>query len=110
MAFTTINKSSLQHGNLNYDGNGSTNAKSGFGFAPDFILGKVRNHVYDWNVYDSVRGATKLIRPNQTNAENTESASVTSFDSDGYTLSSYVGMNENGRPYTNSVWKAGTTS
>ena len=110
MAFTTINKSSLQHGNLNFNGNGSTNAKTGFGFAPDFVLGKVRNHTYDWNVYDSVRGATKLIRPNQTNAENTESASVTSFDSDGYTLSSYVGMNESGRPYTNGAWKAGTTS
>ena len=110
MAFTTINKSSLQHGNLNYDGNGSTNAKSGFGFAPDFILGKVRNHVYDWNVYDKVRGATKLIRPNQNNAENTESNSVTSFDSDGYTLGSYAGMNDSGKPYTNGVWKAGTTS
>ena len=110
MAFTTINKSSLHHGNISFNGTGSTNAKSGFGFAPAFVLGKVRNHVYDWNAYDSVRGATKLIRPNQSNAENTESASLTSFDSDGYTLSSYVGMNENGRPYTNSVWKAGTTS
>ena len=110
MAFTTINKSSLHHANLNFNGTGSTNAKTGFGFAPDFVFAKVRNHTFDWNVYDKVRGATKLIRPNQTNAENTESASVTSFDSDGYTLSSYVGMNENGRPYTNSVWKAGTTS
>jgi hypothetical protein len=110
MAFTTINKSSLHHGNLNFNGTGSTNAKSGFGFAPDFILGKVRNHVYDWNVYDKVRGATKLIRPNQTNAENTESNSVTSFDSDGYTLGSYAGMNDSGKPYTNGVWKAGTTS
>jgi len=110
MAFTTINKSSLHHGNLSFNGTGSSNAKSGFGFAPAFVLGKVRNHVYDWNVYDSVRGATKLIRPNQTNAENTESASLTSFDSDGYTLGSYVGMNESGRPYTNSAWKAGTTS
>ena len=110
MAYTTVTKSSLHHGNLNFNGTGSTNAKSGFGFAPDFIFAKVRNHVYDWNVYDKVRGATKLIRPNQTNAENTESAALTSFDSDGYTLGSYVGMNESGRPYTNSAWKAGTTS
>ena len=110
MAYSTITKSSLHHGNLNYDGNGGTNAKSGFGFAPDFILGKVRNHVYDWNVYDKVRGVQKLIRPNQTNAENTESTSVTSFDSDGYTFGAYAGMNDSGRPYTNSVWKAGTTS
>ena len=110
MAFTTVNKSTLQHGNISYDGTGSSNAKSGFGFAPDFILGKVRNHVYDWNVYDRVRGATKLIRPNQTNAENTESTSVTSFDSDGYTFGAYAGINESGRPYTNSAWKAGTTS
>ena len=104
MAYTTVTKSSLHHGNLNYDGTGSTNAKTGFGFAPDFVFAKVRNHVYDWNVYDKVRGATKLIRPNQTNAENTESAALTSFDSDGYTLGSYVGMNESGRPYTNSAW------
>ena len=110
MAFTTVNKSSLQHANISYDGTGSSNAKSGFGFAPDFILGKVRNHVYDWNVYDKVRGVQKLIRPNQTNAENTESTSVTSFDSDGYTFGAYAGMNDSGRPYTNSVWKAGTTS
>tara|TARA_B100000427_G_scaffold315323_1_gene309306 strand:+ start:834 stop:1871 length:1038 start_codon:yes stop_codon:yes gene_type:complete len=110
MAYTTVNKSSLHHGNISYDGTGSTNAKTGFGFAPDFVLGKVRNHTYDWNVYDKVRGATKLIRPNQTNAENTESTSVTSFDSDGYTLGAYAGMNESGRPYTNGAWKAGTTS
>jgi len=110
MAYSTVTKSSLHHGNLNYDGNGGTNAKSGFGFAPDFIIAKVRNHVYDWNVYDKVRGVQKLIRPNQTNAENTESTSVTSFDSDGYTFGAYAGVNENGRPYTNSAWKAGTTS
>ena len=42
------------------------------------------------------------IRPNQTNAENTESAALTTFDSDGYTLGSYEGINESGRPYTNS--------
>ena len=110
MAFTTVNKSSLQHANISFNGTGSSNAKTGFGFAPDFVFAKVRNHTFDWNAYDKVRGATKLIRPNKTNAENTESNALTSFDSDGYTLGSYVGMNENGRPYTNGVWKAGTTS
>ena len=109
MAFTTINKSSLHHGNLNFNGTGSSNAKTGFGFAPDFVFAKVRNHTFDWNAYDKVRGATKLIRPNKTNAENTENG-VTSFDSDGYTLGDYVGMNDSGKPFTNSVWKAGTTS
>ena len=39
MAFTTVNKSSLQHANISFNGTGSSNAKSGFGFAPDFIIG-----------------------------------------------------------------------
>ena len=91
MAFTTINKSSLHHGNLNFNGTGSSNAKTGFGFAPDFVFAKVRNHTFDWNAYDKVRGATKLIRPNKTNAENTENG-VTSFDSDGYTFNATAGF------------------
>ena len=90
---------------LLYDGNGSTNARTGLGFEPDWIWIKNNTGDHDHYLFDQVRGTTKYVRSNQTNAEGTASG-VTSFDSDGFTLGNSDGMNENGRNFVAWNWRA----
>ena len=99
-------------GTLLYSGNSSTQALTGLGFEPDLIWIKNRDggggsHDHYW--FDQVRGTTKHLRSNTTNAEGTASG-VTSFDSDGFTLGSSDGMNESSRTFVAWNWKASGTS
>ena len=92
-----------------YTGNSSTNAITGVGFQPDLVWIKDRDDTSFHTLFDSIRGATKRIFTNSTDAEDTVSNSLTSFDSDGFTLGSHGGTNSN----TNHVswnWKAGGTA
>jgi hypothetical protein len=78
--------------------------------ATDWVWIKSRNQAYIHRLFDSVRGATKRLRSNGTNAEDTASSEVTAFTSTGYTIDS--GLNSTG-PTTNWVgwsWKAGGTA
>ena len=110
MAYTTINKSSLNMNTKLYTGTGSELAITGVGFQPDWTWIKGRNVAYDNNVFDAVRGSTKRIMTNQTNAESTQAQMCKSFDSDGFTLGTDGGVNENNtRTYVAWNWKAGTT-
>jgi len=70
-----------------YTGNGSnSNAITGVGFQPDLVWGKCRSTSTDHYWVDSVRGVTKVLRSNVYNPEYTQSDSLVSFDSDGFTL------------------------
>ena len=99
MAYTTINKSSLHINTKLYTGTGSELAITGVGFQPDWTWIKGRNVAYDNNVFDAVRGSTKRIMTNQTNAESTQAQMCKSFDSDGFTLGTDGGVNENIQNY-----------
>lgn len=66
---------------------GATNAITGVGFQPDFIWGKKRTPTADnHGLVDAVRGNTKELASNLTNAELTNTNGVQSFDADGFTL------------------------
>jgi hypothetical protein len=69
-----------------YTGNGSTNAITGVGFQPDFVWAKQRNTTGSNAFFDAVRGVGKSLRSDQTSAEETQTDSLTSFDSDGFSL------------------------
>jgi len=99
-----------------YTGNSSTlevNQSGNSTFQPDWLwvksrsLGAGGNHVS----YDAVRGVTKEMYPNLTNAEATTSA-LTSFDADGFTLQGTgVGtsdnrFNQSGETYVGWQWEA----
>jgi hypothetical protein len=105
-----------------YTGNGSTQYVSSVGFEPDLVWVKNRsssqqNHAW----FDLVRGAQKEIRSDSTAAEANYSAtpySLTSFDSNGFTVSDITAGNYNvngavGGTYSGSAqfvawnWKAG---
>jgi hypothetical protein len=95
-----------------YTGNGGTQAITGVGFKPDFVWIKNREGTTYHNVLDTTRGATKYLATNATSAEETTSDSLTSFDSDGFTLGGGNGFNNNGVTFVAWCWKAngGTTS
>jgi hypothetical protein len=89
-----------------YTGNGSTNAITGVGFQPDWVWIKHRGDTHDHNAYDAVRGVTKMITPNENYAESTVADSLTSFDSDGFTLGNVARSNANGGSLVSWNWKA----
>jgi len=107
MAYTTINKSTDYFNTKLYTGTGSELAITGVGFQPDWTWIKGRNVAYDNNVFDAVRGSTKRMMTNQTTAETTQAQMIKSFDSDGFTLGTDGGVNENNtRTYVAWNWKA----
>ncbi|NBW17947.1 MAG: hypothetical protein EBR82_59240 [Caulobacteraceae bacterium] len=75
-----------------YTGNGSTKSISNLGFSPDFVWLKRRNLAASHNLFDIIRGATKFLGSDNTNAEQTGSDRLTSFDSAGFTLGANHGL------------------
>jgi hypothetical protein len=106
MAYTTINKSSEHFNTKLYTGNGSTQSITGVGFQPDWTWIKSRTTNGYHNVFDAVRGATKRIFTNDTQVEATTSTTLTSFDSDGFSLGSNGDVNGNSQSQVAWNWKA----
>ena len=74
---------------LLYTGDASASqAFTGVGFKPDFLWIKNLGTTKDWNNFDAPRGATKTFELNTTDAQNTDSSGLISFDADGFTLGS----------------------
>jgi len=109
MAYTTIDKPSDYFNTKLYTGNGGTQSITGVGFQPDWIWVKCRSHTENHMLTDVVRGVTKNLRSNQTNAEETNSNNITAFDSDGFSLGDGGGVNESSRTFASWNWKAGTS-
>jgi len=92
-------------------GNGVTGrAITGVGHQPDFLWVKGRNLVISHYLQDSVRGATRYLYSDGTNAEGSTDDTVDSFDSDGFTLGNDGGTNASGYNYVGWSWKAGGTA
>ena len=96
MAFITFQPNDHFNTKL-WTGTGSENAITGIGFQPDFTWIKNRAAAENHKLYDAVRGVTKNIYSNLTNAEGTDAQSLKSFDSDGFTLGTESALNANGQ-------------
>jgi len=96
-----------------YTGNGGTNSIT-TGFQSDlvFLRNSDTTSAYATGVFDSNRGATKWVNATNVNAQVTESNSLTSFDSGGFTLGNGGDFNANGGTFNSFSLKAngGTTS
>ena len=109
MAYTTINKSSLNMNTKLYTGNGSENHTiSGVGFQSDLTWLKSRSSAIAHMWTDAVRGNNKVINSNLGNAETTFS-SLKSWNSDGFVLSNNTNFNGNNVTFASWNWKAGTS-
>ena len=107
MAYTTINKSTDHFNTKLWTGNGGTQSITGVGFQPDFTWIRERSEARGHNLTDAVRGAPKYINTSSTGAEETSiSTTLTSFDSDGFSLGSYDDVNKNSETYVGWSWKA----
>jgi hypothetical protein len=90
-----------------YTGDGAASRSiTGVGFQPDWVWVKTRSVSDNHNVFDSVRGVQKRLFSNLTNAEDLTSGTLTSFDSDGFSLGSNPDMNTNGVTLVAWNWKA----
>ena len=76
-----------------YVGNESARDINGFGFQPDLVWCKNRDQSDAHNMTDSVRGVTKVIYPNSSYYEDTETQFLTSFNADGYSVGNSHGVN-----------------
>jgi len=106
MAYTTINKSSLHMNTKLYAGTGSSNAITGVGFQPDMTWIKKRDGGSSHSITDAIRGVTKYVIPDVTNAEETDTNGLTAFGTDGFTVGSTGAFNGNGTNLVSWNWKA----
>ena len=96
MAYTTITDPSAYFQSLLYTGNSSTQSVTFDGnsnLQPDWVWTKCRSNTSDHFLFDTNRGVHKNIHSNDTAAEVDNSNSLTSFDSDGFSMGNVGGMN-----------------
>jgi hypothetical protein len=93
-----------------YTGDGNDDRSiTGVGFQPDFVWYKERSVVRYHGLFDILRGVTNIISSNVTDVEETISG-VKSFTTDGFTLGTHVGGNEDGETFVAWNWKAGNAN
>ena len=111
--YTTIDNPAQYFNTILYTGNSSTQSITGLGHSPNFVWIKDRlgaTSVYSHHLFDSVRGATKYVLADATDAEATVATTLTSFDSDGFSLGSDASTNASGDPTVAWCWKESATS
>lgn len=93
-----------------YTGNGTGQSITNSGsMQPDFVWVKSRTQATSNYVYDSIRGAGYRMATNLTVTEALISG-VTSFDSNGFTLGTETGNNNNADNYVAWQWKAASSN
>ena len=110
MAYSSIVKPSDYFNTKLYTGNGGTNAITGVGFQPDFTWIKNRSRIENHVLYDAVRGVTKRMESNLTDAESTKTNGLTAFGTDGFTVGSAGQNNYNGDNIASWNWLASNTT
>jgi hypothetical protein len=118
MAYTTIDDPSAYFQTATYTGDNNDDRQvtndGNSDLKPDWVWLKDRTQAQSHALFDSTRGATKRIQSNTTGAESTETSTLKSFTTDGFTLGTSSTINNGTNPdeYVAWQWKAngGTTS
>ena len=95
---------------VKYDGNGSTQNITGLAFSPDLVWVKARSYAYPTFAFDAIRGATNYLMTSSTGAEDTIANSLTSFNSDGFSLGASAYVNYTSNTFVGWCWDAGTST
>jgi hypothetical protein len=108
-----VTKSSTVFDTKLYTGNGSSQSIS-TDFSPDFVWIKDRSAVDSHRLHDIIRNSTALYS-NTTDAETTQFAQITAWNSTGFTVgpgsnSAVNGGNTSGRSYVAWTWDAGSST
>ena len=117
MAYTTIDDPSEYFHTQIYAGDGNddrsiTNDANAGNFKPDWLWIKNRSSTNGHALVDTTRGATKVIRSQASNAEETESNAIQAFETDGFQIGTSGLVNTSSNNYVAWQWVAngGTTS
>ena len=118
MAYTSIDDPSAHFQVATYTGDGNDNRQvtndGNSDLKPDWVWLKDRTQAESNALFDSTRCATIRLQSNTNGAESTESATLKSFTTDGFTLGTSGTVNNGSNPdqYVAWQWKAngGTTS
>jgi len=89
-----------------YTGTGSAQSISSVGFQPDWVWTKERSGVCDHHIFDVLRGATYKINSASTESSSSDANTLTSFDSDGFSVGTNPCQNNNTDTYVSWNWKA----
>ena len=113
MAYTTIDNPELHFQVQLYTGNGAANNAITLGgdedMQPDLVWIKNRDQGDSHCVFDSLRGATKVLHPDATSNEATDTDTLDSFATDGFQVDADVKVNTNTEKYVAWCWKANGT-
>jgi len=109
----TINTGAQYMAASTYTGTGATqsivnngNNPAAVSFKPDFVWSKSRSNATNNTLFDSVRGVYNGLISNATNAEINDTASLTAFNSNGFTLgASNITLLPNYPSYTYIAWQ-----
>jgi len=110
MAYATINKPTEHFNTKLYAGTNTPQSITGVGFQPDWTWIKGRNVADNHYIYDSVRGATKFVHSDLTNAEGTLTNGLTSFNSDGFSLGDSGSTNNSSYNFVSWNWLGANTT
>jgi hypothetical protein len=109
----TIKNGAEQFAATLYTGNGAArsitnggNNTIGTTFQPDFVWLKSRSNAFNNYLYDSVRGALKEIYTDSTSTQVTATQTMTAFNSNGFSLGTDNGINQNAATFAAWQWKA----
>ena len=108
MAYTTIDNPELYFQCKLWTGNATARSITLDGdenMQPDFVWIKRRNSSRNHALLDSVRGGSKQLKSNSTDAEGTDAQLITSFDSDGFSIGTSNDCNSNTDTYVAWCWK-----
>jgi len=109
MAYTTIDDPTIYFNTVLYTGNASTQSITGVGFSPSFVWIKSRNDTNEHYLFDIIRGVHEPLIASANTAETTDTNTVTSFDSDGFSIGNNTGINGSSDTECSWNWKAGTS-
>jgi len=111
----TISNGANYNASTLYTGTGANltvaNTNNTFSFQPDFVWLKCRATARVHGLFDSVRGASRALSSNNTNAEDYDTTNgVQAFNSNGFSVGSVATWNANGEAYVGWNWKGGGTA
>ena len=109
MAYITFQPKDFFNNEM-YTGTGSSNAITGIGFQPDFTWIKNKDEGDFHVLTNSATGATKYMKADTDGALVTDTESLKSFDSDGFTVGTTAEVNTNTESFVSLNWRGGTTS
>jgi hypothetical protein len=113
-AYTAIDDPTLYFSTTLWTGNGVNDTEivvAGTGMQPDMIWVKKRTDDASDNVIiDDIRGVNKILYPNTTEGQTSESAYLNAFNSDGFDVGTAGRLNADTDTYVGWTWKESATA